>query len=119
MPIVDKKCVSCHNPQKSKGGLLLHNLAGWQAGGDNGSVLQIGLSSESAIIQRIFLPKEEEEHMPPTGKIQLTNDERNFLKWWVNNMEGYEQQVKDLNTNAEVEKYLESLKGSNRKKGRS
>ncbi|MEL7220851.1 MAG: c-type cytochrome domain-containing protein, partial [Bacteroidota bacterium] len=95
MPIFEEKCVSCHNPQKSKGGLLLHDLAAWQKGGDNGPVLQAGIAAESAIIQRIFLPKEKEEHMPPAGKLQLTNEERSFLEWWVDNMENYDHQIKD------------------------
>jgi uncharacterized membrane protein len=108
-PIVDRKCVSCHNPQKLKGQLLLHNLAGWQAGGENGAILLAGSIAESPLISRVFLPKEDKEHMPPSGKLQLTNEERNFLAWWVENMQDYNHQIKDLRTTTEVDNYLKAL----------
>ncbi len=112
MPIIERKCVSCHNPQKTKGELLLHNLAGWEKGGESGPVLQAGFASESALIERIFLPKEDELHMPPAGKLQLSNEERSFLRWWVDQMANYEHQLQDLQTTPEVEKYLTSLVAS-------
>ncbi len=109
MPIIERKCVSCHNPQKAKGELLLNSLAGWQRGGENGPILQAGLAAESALITRVSLPKEDELHMPPAGKLQLSNEERNFLRWWIENMEHYEHQLQDLQTTPEVDKYLASL----------
>ncbi|WP_026232378.1 chitobiase/beta-hexosaminidase C-terminal domain-containing protein [Neolewinella persica] len=111
-PIVDRKCVSCHNPQKLKGELLLHTLAGWQAGGENGAILLPGSLTESPLINRVFLPKEDELHMPPSGKLQLTNEERNFLAWWIENMRDYDHQVKDLKTTAEIDDYLEALQAA-------
>ncbi|MFT5998775.1 MAG: putative membrane protein [Neolewinella sp.] len=111
-PIVNRKCVSCHNPKKSKGELLLHNLAGWQAGGKNGMVLLAGSMAESPMISRVFLPKEDEEHMPPSGKLQLTYEERNFLAWWVENMQDYNHQIKDLRTTPEVDAYLKALQAA-------
>lgn len=111
-PIVDRKCVSCHNPQKTKGDLLLHNLAGWQAGGKNGAILMAGSVIESPLISRVSLPKEDEEHMPPSGKLQLTHEEHNFLEWWVENMEDYTQHVKDLTTTPEVDTYLKRLQAA-------
>ena len=113
MPIVENKCVSCHNPQKSKGDLLLHNLDGWKIGGEKGDVLKAGLSLESPLINRIFLPKEDEEHMPPAGKLQLTNEERVFLKWWVDSMSTYEHIVSDLGQSKEVASYLDELVNEN------
>lgn len=110
MPIVSRKCVSCHNPQKSKGELLLHNLAGWLAGGKNGAILKPGSISDSPIIGRVQLPKEDEQHMPPAGKLQLTNDELEFLTWWIASMENYDHLLKDLETNPKVEQYLADLK---------
>ncbi len=114
LPIVERKCVSCHNPQKAKGELLLNELGGWLAGGENGPILQPGLASESALITRVFLPKEDELHMPPPGKLQLSNEERNFLRWWVNNMENYDHQLQDLSTTPEIDEYLASLVETNK-----
>ncbi len=112
MPIIEDKCVSCHNPQKSKGDLLLHQLDGWLEGGKHGAVVKAGLSIESSLINRIFLPKEDEEHMPPTGKLQLTNDERLFLKWWVDSMATYDHLVKDLTQPKEIEAYLKQVEST-------
>jgi uncharacterized membrane protein len=112
MPIVDRKCVSCHNPQKSKGKLLLNTLAGWQKGGENGAVLMMGSVAESPLIGRTLLPKEDEHHMPPSGKLQLTNDEQNFLAWWIENMKDYDHQLGDLKTNEKVDAYLEALQAA-------
>lgn len=112
MPIMDRKCVSCHNPQKSKGKLLLNTLSGWQKGGENGAVLMAGSLAESPLINRTLLPKEDEHHMPPSGKLQLTNDEQNFLSWWIENMEDYDHQLKDLNTTEKVDAYLEELQAA-------
>ena len=109
MPIIEKKCVSCHNPQKSKGNLLLHDLGGWKAGGENGAVVQAGFSLKSPLINRVFLPKEDEEHMPPAGKLQLTNEERVFLKWWVDSMSTYDHLVKDLGQSEAVVAYFKQV----------
>jgi len=111
MPIFERKCVSCHNPEKSKGDLLFHNLEGWQKGGKHGEVLKAGFPTESHIIQRIALPKEEDEHMPPDGKLQLSLDEITFLEWWIKEMTNYDHLVKDLNPTTKVSKYLKSLEG--------
>ncbi len=111
MPIFKRKCVSCHNPEKSKGDLFFDNLEGWQKGGKNGKILTVGVPSESHILQRAYLPKENEEHMPPDGKLQLSIDELNFLEWWIKEMKNYDHQVKDLTPNSKVTKYFKSLEG--------
>lgn len=111
MPIFKRKCVTCHNPEKSKGDLLFHNLEGWQNGGKTGAVLAAGIPSESHILQRAHLPKKHEDHMPPDGKLQLSIDELNFLEWWIKEMKSYDHLVKDLKSNPKVTRYLKSLEG--------
>jgi len=109
MPIFERKCVSCHNPNKSKGDLLFNDLAGWQKGGKNGPVLITGSPEKSAILERAHLPLVDELHMPPEGKIQLTNLELGFIKWWIKNMKDYEHKVSDLPEEPALVKFLESL----------
>jgi len=111
MPIFERKCVSCHSPEKSKGDLLLHNLEGWKKGGKHGEILKAGFPTESHILQRIALPKEEDEHMPPDGKLQLTLNEITFLEWWIKEMISYDHRVKDLKPTGKVAQYLKSLEG--------
>ena len=40
-PILDLKCVSCHNQKKSKGELLLNDYEGIVAGGESGEVINL------------------------------------------------------------------------------
>ena len=71
-PILDQKCVSCHNPKKTKGGLFLHNYKGIMSGGKHGFIVSTSDPEESEIIKRIHLPREEKKHMPPKAKNQLS-----------------------------------------------
>ncbi len=82
-PIFERKCVSCHQPSKSKGGLLLSDTLGIQKGGKHGSFLVAGNPQASLMMQRIQLPLDAEEHMPPNGKTQLTTEEIALLQAWI------------------------------------
>ena len=82
-PILDQKCVSCHNPKKSKGDLLLHNLKGIMGGGTEGPIISMTNPMESEILKRIHLPREEKKHMPPKTKIQLSKAEKKLIDQWV------------------------------------
>ncbi len=84
-PIIEEKCTSCHNPSKSKGGLILTTSAGILAGGETGLLFDHKNPDQGLLLARINLPPDHEEHMPPSGKAQLTKDEELLLKWWVDN----------------------------------
>jgi len=85
MPIVDRKCVSCHNPKKTKGELLLNTIDGWKQGGKTGKFIVAGDLENSLMSIRAHLPLDSKEHMPPTGKLQLEKDEITFIDWWISN----------------------------------
>ncbi len=82
-PIFQSKCVSCHGPAKSKGGLRLDAFAAVQKGSEDGLVLKPGQSAQSPLVQRVLLPADSDDHMPPAGKPQLTAAEIALLKWWI------------------------------------
>ena len=82
-PIFDQKCVSCHNPKKTKGGLLLHNLKGIMIGGEEGSIISTIKPEESEMLKRIHLPRDEKKHMPPEAKIQLSKVEIKLIEQWI------------------------------------
>ena len=83
-PIFAAKCTGCHGEEKSKGKLKMHTFADLMKNGDSGKATVVaGKSGESLIIQRAALPKEEDEHMPPSNKEQLTEKEVAILKWWI------------------------------------
>ncbi|NNG10718.1 MAG: hypothetical protein HKM92_11135, partial [Arenibacter sp.] len=75
-PIFDTKCVGCHNPSKIKGGLLMDTKENLLAGGDSGNILDsVSGNKASLFMQRLHLPLEDEDHMPPKGKVQPTAEE--------------------------------------------
>lgn len=84
-PILTNKCNSCHNESKTKGDLIMTTQAGLFVGGKSGSIFDFVEIPNSEILKRIHLPKAAEDHMPPEGKLQLTENEIALLSWWVKN----------------------------------
>jgi hypothetical protein len=82
-PVLERVCVQCHNPDKSKGELLLTTPEGLQKGGENGPVVIAGKPDESPLLQRCLLPLDDEDHMPPEGKKQPTPAELDALRQWI------------------------------------
>lgn len=82
-PILKAKCVSCHNEKKAKGELVMTSPEKIMVGGEHGAVWVAGKPDSSLLIQRVLLPVEDDDHMPPSGKTQLTNDEINLLTRWI------------------------------------
>ena len=83
-PLLQRRCVSCHGPEKQKGQLRLDSLANLRHGGENGAVLVPGRPDESPMIRRLLLPVEDDDHMPPDGKPQPTAAEIALLQLWIN-----------------------------------
>ncbi len=82
-PILENKCISCHKASKQKGDLRLDAESYILAGGKNGPVIDADNPELSAIIERILLPLEDEEHMPPKGKVQLNAEETELIMAWI------------------------------------
>lgn len=83
MPILDNKCTGCHNPNKVKGGLIMTNREQLLKGGESGSLLIAEKGEAPRLVHHIKLPMEDEDHMPPKGKLQLTDQEIQLLEWWI------------------------------------
>lgn len=92
-PILKEKCVRCHNASKTKGELLMATIAGIQKGGESGALLVAGDTLNSLLLKRIHLPLEEEKHMPPKGKKQLTTEEVQLLNWWIKEGASFDKNV--------------------------
>lgn len=110
-PLLEQKCVSCHGAAKSKGGLRLDSFAAALKGGADGGVIKPGNANGSPLLQRALLPAEAEEHMPPTGKPQLTADEIVVLKWWIESGAPENQTVGELQPPPEVFKIITAALG--------
>lgn len=82
-PILEKKCYSCHGAAKQKGNLRLDLPDGMERGGKSGKVLKAHQPDESELIHRITLSLENDDHMPPKGKPQLSHMEIGILQKWI------------------------------------
>jgi len=96
MPVLEKKCNSCHNESKAKGELIMTDKVSLLNGGKTGKLFEIGTPEGSLMVQRLSLPMEDEDHMPPSGKPQLSPEERLLLELWVKNKADFEMKVLSL-----------------------
>jgi mono/diheme cytochrome c family protein len=81
-PLLETKCLECHNPDKVKGDLLMNTQDAMLKGGEGGPALVPGQPDKSEIIKRIILPKGHDDVMPPKGP-PLTAQQIDVLKRWV------------------------------------
>ena len=81
-PILDGRCVECHGPAKSKGGLRLDSLAGIFGPDQDLWVIVPGKPDESELLRRITLPPTDDDHMP-SDETSLGPDEIKTIQTWV------------------------------------
>jgi uncharacterized membrane protein len=105
-PILERRCLACHGPEKHKAGLSMESYATLLQGGQDGPVLVAGKPLDSALIQRLLLPLEDEDHMPPQGKPQPTLAEIAALQWWIGQGAPADKTVGDLKPGPEVQRLL-------------
>jgi uncharacterized membrane protein len=82
-PILRERCVGCHGPTKSNGDLRVDRWELLAKGGKHGLLFKPGDASVGTLVRRIDLPADAKDHMPPSGKPQLTDDDLTLLEWWV------------------------------------
>lgn len=82
-PILQSKCISCHNEKKAKGELIMENFASLVKGGKNGALWDLNKPDLGLLMSRLHLPMENKKHMPPSGKPQLTEAEESILYYWI------------------------------------
>lgn len=95
-PILDNKCLSCHNPEKKKGGLDLSSKEGILRGGKSGKLFILGKADASLLLERIHLPLEDKKHMPVSGQAQLSDEEERILSLWIKANAPFSKKVMDL-----------------------
>lgn len=82
-PVLEQKCWQCHSSKKQKGDLRLDTEDYLLKGGENGQVLVAGDAHKSELYQRLILPEDHDDRMPPKGKPQLTEAEVQLINWWI------------------------------------
>jgi len=81
-PLLETKCVECHNPEKTKGKLQMHTAAAVMKGGENGEIIVPGQPDKSELVKRITLHKGDDDVMPPKSD-GLLPDQVAVLKQWI------------------------------------
>jgi mono/diheme cytochrome c family protein len=110
--IFQEKCVSCHGPNKKKGQLRLDNPAMIQKGGKSRNLLVAGSPDESELFIRIMYGLNDDDHMPPKEKSQLTKNEIALLHWWISEGNDFTKQVKEIKQSDSIKKLLASFQSS-------
>lgn len=82
-PILLQRCAACHGPEKQKAELRVDSLAALLKGGKAGPAFVPGKAKDSPLLQRMLLPLNTDDHMPPEGKPQPTPTETTVLEWWI------------------------------------
>lgn len=95
-PLLQSRCYGCHGPNKQKGKLRLDKQEFILKGGKEGKAIEPGKADESEMIERLLLPADDEDHMPPKEKPQLTQGEIAILHWWISSGADFAKKVKDL-----------------------
>ena len=95
-PILKAKCVICHNEKKTKGELLMEPYGMLAKGGKSGALWDMKAENFGLMLTRIHLPDDNKKHMPPTGKIQLTDDEISIIYHWIKSGASATAKVADL-----------------------
>lgn len=83
-PVMEEKCIACHNQNLSSGGLNMSSIESMIKGGNSGAGIQNGNPFESLIYKRVSFPHDHPKFMPPTG-VPLSYDQIATLEWWIDN----------------------------------
>ncbi|MBX2913988.1 MAG: hypothetical protein KF856_01820 [Cyclobacteriaceae bacterium] len=105
-PILDSKCYACHGSGKQKGKLRLDAPEHILKGGKGGVVLVAGKVDESEMINRTLLPLDDDDHMPPKEKAQLTPTEIEILKLWISSGADFNKSVIESNQLTALQKII-------------
>lgn len=101
-PIINNKCVSCHGAKKAKGDLRLHTIDAILAGGESGAVFDADDPESSDFLVRLHLPKQNEDHMPPKDKVQLTKGELALVDAWIVKGADFESNMEETGLQKEL-----------------
>ncbi len=81
-PVLETRCLECHNPNKVKGKLLMDTVANMIKGGEEGASIVPGKPDQGELMKRITLEKGHDDIMPPKGD-PLSAQEIANLKQWI------------------------------------
>lgn len=119
-PILHDYCYRCHGPSTQKGGLRMDSPELLMKGGKHGKVIAIGQASANELIKRLLLPMDDEHHMAPKEKPQLTKEQIHLLTWWIDAGASLDKKAGELAQDSSIKSVLEDFhKGSPEALGRA
>ena len=83
-PILNEKCLNCHNANRAKNDLILTDYQSIMKGGETRDAIVAGKAEKSLLYKYILLPMNDSLHMPPKEKLQLDREEIKLIGWWIN-----------------------------------
>jgi mono/diheme cytochrome c family protein/uncharacterized membrane protein len=108
-PIMEARCYGCHGPNKQKGKLRLDEPGHILKGGEDGKVIIAGKPGESDLIERLLLSKDDDDHMPPKEKPQLSQQDIDLLHWWVSNGADFNKKANEFVQTEKIKPVLHAL----------
>lgn len=110
-PLLQEKCYSCHNKNKQKGRFRMDEQELLLKGGKTGVAIVPGNAGTGDLMKRLLLPKEQQDHMPPKEKPQLTEQELALVHWWIASGASFDKKVKELQQPETIKPALLALQG--------
>ncbi len=114
-PVLHKKCASCHNESKMKGGLLLTTQEGLLKGGENGEVIEKGSPQNSELFKRVCLDPASKKFMPPKGA-HMSYTEIALLNYWITSGMSFELAITNESIPEEIKNLIEQAYSLSTKK---
>ncbi|QHT71684.1 hypothetical protein GXP67_35965 [Rhodocytophaga rosea] len=119
VPVLNKKCMSCHNENKSKGDLIMTSYAYLLKGGKGEHpTLVPGSAEKSEMHKRVLLPVDDDDRMPPKGKPSLTKQEVDLIAWWIDHGADTTLRVQEMASEVQIKpmvvSYLKELETQQR-----
>lgn len=109
---LNMKCVQCHGEERQKGKLRLDAIESIMAGGKNGNVINVNNVEQSELLKRLLLEENDEHHMPPKEKEQLSDFEKTILQWWIKSGASFDKKVADMQPDEKEKKALVDFKNA-------
>lgn len=112
-PVLEQKCWQCHNARKSKGDFRMDTPELLAKGGEEGPAFVAGNAEGSELYKRLILPEDDEHHMPPKGKTQLSEQEIALIQWWIGKGKAsFSTKVAQVEQDAKIKPVLASFGGA-------
>jgi uncharacterized membrane protein len=108
-PILEARCYDCYSSRKQKGKLRLDKEMFIARGGEDGPIVAGAVADSSTLFKRLVLPLEDEDHMPPNEKPQLSSSEIALIKYWLSEKPLFNRRISEFENRDKITAIIQSL----------